>query len=230
MRLQSTTLLAFLMTTACAHPLQAPGPAAVDHSNSMTLIDEFTLAGGDDLLALAPFDTSGALRAIIEVPAGTLAKWEVDKSAPNTIRWEERDNAPRVVAYLAYPANYGVVPGTLLPIDPGGDGDPLDVLVLGDSIARGEIVGVRLIGVLRMTDDGQQDDKLIAVPSHGSAFSGIQSMSELDQQFVGASSIIETWFRNYKGPAGQVETRGFEDPGTASAIVESARAYRLSLD
>lgn len=229
--MQNVTLLALLITTACAHPPQATGPVAVGHSGYMTLIDEFTLAGGHDLLALAPFDTSGALRAIIEIPAGTLAKWEVDKSAPNTIRWEERDNAPRVVAYLAYPANYGVVPGTLLPIDLGGDGDPLDVLVLGDAIARGEIVvGVRLIGVLRMTDDGQQDDKLIAVLADGSPFSAIHSISELDQQFVGASSIIETWFRNYKGPSGEIETRGFEGPETASALVEAASAYRLSPD
>jgi inorganic pyrophosphatase len=123
-----------------------------------------------------------------------------------------------------------VVPGTILPIDLGGDGDLLDVLVLGESIARDEIVGVRLIDVLRMIDEGQRDDKLIAVPADGSAFSSIHSMSELDHQFIGASSIIETWFRNYKGRAGQVETRGFEGPETAPAPVAPARAFRLGSD
>lgn len=112
-----------------------------------------------------------------------------------------------------------------MPTDLGGDGDPLDVIVLGDAIARGEIIGVRLIGMLRMTDDGQQDNKLIAVPVDGSPFSPIHSMSELDQQFVGASSIIETWFRNYKGPSGEIETQGFEGPEAAFALVELATEY-----
>jgi inorganic pyrophosphatase len=225
MATQNTTLLAFLMITACAHPSEVPRQNTVGHSGTMTLIDEYTLVGRQDLLALAPIDKRGVMRAIIEIPAGTLAKWEVDKTAPNAIRWEERDNAPRVVAYLAYPANYGVIPGTFLPTDLGGDGDPLDVIILGDAIARGEIIGVRLIGVLRMTDNGQQDDKLIAVLIDGSPFSSIHSMSELDQKFVGASSIIETWFRNYKGPGGEIDTQGFEGPEAAFALVELATEY-----
>jgi inorganic pyrophosphatase len=56
-----------------------------------------------------------------------------------------------------------VIPGTFLPTDLGGDCDPLDVIVLGDANSRGEVICARLIGVLRMTDDGEQDDKLISV-------------------------------------------------------------------
>lgn len=230
MKTQITGLLILAMLTACVHPPQPLSPTAIGHSTAMDPIDPYTLVGRQDLLALAPFDETGSLRAIIEIPAGTLAKWEVDKAAPNTIRWEEQDNAPRIVAYLAYPANYGVIPGTVLPARLGGDDDPLDVIVLGDAIARGEIVSVRVIGMLRMTDNGEQDDKLMAVLKAASPFSQIHSIAELDQHFIGASSIIETWFRHYKGATGKIETHGFEGPEAAAALVDLAIGYRRGID
>ena len=48
-----------------------------------------------------------------------------------------------------------MIPKTLLPVEDGGDGDPLDVLVLGEPLEKGSIVDVRLIGVLSMLDDGE---------------------------------------------------------------------------
>ena len=98
-------MLAFLAMTACAHPPEVARQNTVGHSGTIPLIDEFTLVGRQDLIALAPIDIREVMRGIIKIPAGTLATSEVDKHASNTIRWEERDNAPRVVAYLVYPAN-----------------------------------------------------------------------------------------------------------------------------
>jgi inorganic pyrophosphatase len=58
-----------------------------------------------------------------------------------------------------YPANYGFVPRTYCP-----DGDPLDVLVLGqESVVPGALLNARAIGVMQMRDDQGEDDKLIAV-------------------------------------------------------------------
>ena len=54
--------------------------------------------------------------------------------------WEFKDGKPRIVKYLGYPGNYGMVPKTLLPENLGGDGDPLDVIVLGPQVERGSVI------------------------------------------------------------------------------------------
>ncbi len=101
-------------------------------------------------------------KAIIEIPAGTLDKFELNKKS-HEIEHEHKDGTPRVVQYLAYPANYGYIPNTLLAKEDGGDGDPLDVLVLGAAVEREAKLDIKIIGALRLLDRGEQDDKLIAV-------------------------------------------------------------------
>ena len=65
----------------------------------------------------------GLIHFVVEIPAGTNAKWEVDK-ATGGLHWEQKDGRPRVVQYLAYPGNYGMIPSTSLPYEIGGDGEP----------------------------------------------------------------------------------------------------------
>ena len=196
--------------------------AAARHAETMTAQDPFTIAGEQDLMAQPALSEDGSVQAIVEIPSGTSAKWEVNKDDPRQIYWEEEDGAPRIVDYLAYPGNYGTIPGTALPEDLGGDGDPLDVLVLGQAVPRGEIVDVRLIGVLKMLDGGAQDDKLIAVMSEASPFAEIESLDQLDEEFAGVSQIVDLWFVNYKGQDGGMESLGYEDADTAREVLEAA--------
>jgi len=168
------------------------------------------------------FNADGTVRAIVEIPTGTSAKWEVSKEDPEAVYWEYKDGEPRVVNYLGYPGNYGAIPGTALPKELGGDDDPLDVIILGQAVPRGEIVDVRVIGVLKMLDGGEQDDKLIAVLTEASPFAHIESMAQLDTEFPGVSQIIDVWFASYKGPDGGMEGLGFEDAEAAVAVLEAA--------
>lgn len=193
-------------------------------SAAMVARDPFTITGQGDLMDQQAINANGTVKAIIEIPAGTLAKWEISKDNPQAIEWEITGGHPRVVQYLGYPANYGAIPGTDLPKELGGDGDPLDVLVLGQAIPRGETVNVRVIGVLRMLDGGEQDNKLIAVIGSGSPFSHISGMAQLDAEFPAASQIIDLWFANYKGPDGGMVSQGFGDAAEALAILEAAAA------
>jgi inorganic pyrophosphatase len=171
------------------------------HAAAMKKKDNFTIVGKEKLMALKAMSVDGSVRAIVEIPSGTSAKWEVSKDDPKAVYWELKNNKPRVINYLAYPANYGSIPGTALPKELGGDGDPLDVIVLGQAVPRGEVVDTRVIGVLKMLDGGEQDDKLIAVLAKNSPFSHIKSMAQLDTEFAGVSQIINLWFANYKvGP------------------------------
>ncbi len=215
--------LALLSTAAHAETLGGLAFAeTTPHSAAMTPQDAYTIVGSDELMALDAFNDDGTVRAIVEIPTGTSAKWEVSKEDPKAVYWEYKDGAPRVVDYLGYPGNYGSIPGTALPKELGGDGDPLDVIVLGQAVPRGEIVDVRVIGVLKMLDGGEQDDKLIAVLAADSPFAHIETMAQLDAEYPAASQIIDLWFANYKGPDGGMEGLGFEDADTARAVLDAA--------
>ncbi len=167
---------------------------------------------------------NGDVNVIVEIPAGTTGKWEVTKPE-GELRWEIRDEKPRIVKYLGYPANYGMIPRTLLPEELGGDGDPLDVMILGDAAPRGAVIPARLIGVMIMIDDGEQDDKLIAVRPD-SHFGSVHNLADLEKQFVGTTTILKAWFTNYKGND-QIKVPGFADRPKAQEILTAAiKAYK----
>ena len=221
--LASATCLSLLASAVHAESLgNLAFSETTPYTSEMTMKDDFTIVGKQDLMKLDALNADGTARAIVEIPTGTSAKWEVSKDDPKAVYWEYKNGEPRVVNYLGYPGNYGAIPGTALPKELGGDGDPLDVIILGQAVPRGEIVDVRIIGVLKMLDGGEQDDKLIAVLAEESPFSHIESISQLDKEFPGVSDIIDTWFANYKGPDGGMEGLGFEDAESAIAVLKAA--------
>lgn len=185
-------------------------------------IDDYTLRAPFHLVSGRPAtNPDGTINVVVEIPAGTNAKWEVGEDG--LLRWEFKNGRPRVVQYLPYPGNYGMVPRTLQAEEEGGDGDPLDVLILGAALPRGSVVPAKVIGVLRILDGGERDDKLLAVMDESPL--DVKDLDELDEKFQGVSAIVETWFANYKGP-GKMEVEGFSGAKKAREIVASAaRAY-----
>jgi inorganic pyrophosphatase len=163
--------------------------------------------------------------ALIEIPAGTNQKWEQNKYS-GQVEWEMRDGIRRVVNYLPYPGNYGMIENTLLPKDRGGDGDPLDVIVLGPAVDRGSRINIRIIGILKLEDNGEQDDKLIAVMD-GSPFDHVNSIAELQRHYLGVDEILRLWFSHYKGP-GQMKFVGFADRLEALDVLRAAHESFLS--
>jgi inorganic pyrophosphatase len=148
---------------------------------------------------IVPFTSDSLVNVVIEIPAGTSQKWEVDK-VTGQIEWEQvTPDSFRVINYLPYPASYGFVPQTLLPGANGGDGDPVDVFVLGSSIAREKIVKVRIVGIIHMLDDNESDSKLLAVNIDGPGFD-VNSYEMLINNYPGVIDIIKLWLQHYKGP------------------------------
>jgi inorganic pyrophosphatase len=215
----SLALVLTLVGTGCSKC----GPCeAIGHAPELRSVDRYTLVGNRNFLThFEPLDRDGHVHVVVEIPTGTNAKWEVDKETGH-LAWELKKGKPRVVAYLGYPGNYGMVPRTMLPKELGGDGDPLDVLIVGPAIPRGTLVKARLLGVLLLLDDGEQDDKLIAV-AVDSPLAGVQSIDDLNQQFNGITDILQLWFSNYKGP-GRIVSRGFADAKQARKILDAAIA------
>ncbi|MGD8327914.1 MAG: inorganic diphosphatase [Acidobacteriota bacterium] len=161
----------------------------------------------------------GTVNAVIEIPAGTSAKFEVTADGTTMVQ-DQVDGKPRFIAYLAYPWNYGMVPRTLEDPDLGGDGDPLDILVLGAAVPRGNVVAVRLLGVARTVDTGERDDKLIAVLPD-SPLAVAADLDDLEAKFPGVLLIVRTWLTNYKEP-GMVVVEGVENGAAARRILDSA--------
>lgn len=190
-------------------------------------IDTYTIkADKNYLAATAAKNKNGTINAVIEIPTGSNEKWEVSKVDGSIINWEFKNGQPRIVHYLGYPSNYGTIPNTALPKSLGGDGDPLDVLVLGSAMVQGSIVQVRLIGGLKMLDNGEQDDKLLAVPiTEQSPFKKIHSIKEMQQYYPGVLTIIETWFSNYKGSDAKVDIQGVISKQEALDVLDKAIKY-----
>lgn len=161
----------------------------------------------------------GDINVVIEIPAGTLEKWEVNKST-GRLEWDKVDGVPRVINYLSYPGNYGMIPKTLLSKESGGDGDPLDVILLGPSVDKGTTVKSKLIGVLYLIDKGEQDDKLIAVSTNSPIYN-VNDLTDLDKHYKGVSEILKLWFTNYKG-ASKIDFNGFGTKKDAEKILEEA--------
>ncbi len=181
--------------------------------------DACTLLGPRHFLTgYSPVNDDGTVNMVVEIPAGAADKWEVDKK-DGSLRWEIKNGRPRIVKYLGYPCNYGMVPQTVLAKDIGGDGDPLDILLLGAAVPRGLVVKTRVIGVAKFTDAGELDHKLIAVRP-GTPFAEIKNLQQLNEQFPGVVSILETWFLNYKGP-GVFQSQGCADVEEAVQLLQT---------
>lgn len=125
------------------------------------------------------------LNGIIEIPRGSRAKYEIDKES-GLIKLD------RVIyASMYYPLNYGFIPQTL-----GEDHDPLDIVVLTQvSVVPRCMIPCRVIGVMRMLDLGEADDKIIAVADQDASVSHIKEISELPDFF---RVELKHFFENYK--------------------------------
>ncbi len=161
----------------------------------------------------------GDINVAVEISAGTLEKWEVDKS-DGKVKLEFKNEKPRIIRYLGYPVNYGMIPRTLLSKELGGDGDPLDVIVLRQPIARGRVVKCKLIGILYLSDGREKDDELIAILP-GNPLYEVNNINELNRDFTGITEILQLWFTNYKGP-GKIESKGFAGKKEALEILKCA--------
>ena len=91
-----------------------------------------------DYAKLPAINENGTLNMVVEIPAGTNHKYEYDYGAKE-FRIETINGNERVVDFLPYPGNYGFIPHTL-----SGDGDPVDVLVVGRTpVMPGAVMAVR---------------------------------------------------------------------------------------
>jgi len=158
--------------------------------------------------------------AIIEIPSGSRNKYELDKET-GLLKLDR-------VLYSAvhYPFDYGLIPRTL-----HEDGDPLDVLVMvKEQTFAGCMIDVRPIGVLRMLDRGEPDDKILGVPLHDPAHEEYFDIADIPQHTL---KEVEYFFSTYKDLEGKrVQIEGWGKSEKAMQIVSDSierydRRYRV---
>jgi inorganic pyrophosphatase len=156
-----------------------------------------------------------AFPAIIEIPKGSTNKYELDKET-GLLRLDR-------VLYSAvyYPADYGFIPRTYC-----DDGDPLDVLVLGqEPVYPLTIVTARAIGVMRMRDEKGVDDKIVAVSVKDPAYTDYKDKAQLPGHVL---RQVRRFFEDYKVlEHKQVIVEDLLGPVAAiSIIVDALEMYR----
>jgi inorganic pyrophosphatase len=134
--------------------------------------------------------------SVIEIPKGSKKKYELDKETGLLI-------LDRILyTSTHYPANYGFIPRTY-----AEDHDPLDVLVLcSEDLEPLSLVNTYPIGVVRMFDADEADDKIIAIPYHDPTWNFYRDLEELPPHIA---QEIEHFFKVYKTLEHR-ETAGFE--------------------
>lgn len=154
------------------------------------------------------------VNAIVEIPAGTRAKYEVDKTS-GLLRLDR-------VLYGAfqYPVNYGFIPRTL-----GMDGDPLDILVISQvAVEPLCLVECRVIGLMEMIDQNIPDEKIIAVALGDAAVNHITTIGHLPANI---KTELAHFFEHYTRLENKiVEVNEFLQPQAAfDAISTSVDRY-----
>ncbi len=124
------------------------------------------------------------MTAVVEIPQGGNQKYEVDK-ATGLLRLS------RVLfSAFEYPFNYGFIPQTL-----ALDDDPLDILVVGLPAESLSLLTARPVGMLRMLDEGETDDKILAAPAHDPRYDEIEDLADMADHSL---KELHHFFTHYK--------------------------------
>lgn len=153
------------------------------------------------------------VNAVIEIPQGSRAKYEIDKDS-GLLKLD------RVIySTFYYPINYGFIPQTY-----GDDKDPLDILVITSLPVQAMcLMEAKVIGVMQMIDNGDADDKIIAVANTDPSVNHYNNVEEMPRHFF---SELRHFFEEYKRLENKtVVVEEFGDKSTALKIVEEAMNF-----
>ena len=155
---------------------------------------------------------NGLINVVIEIPMGSNQKIEWDRKV-GALKLDRIE--PMI---FAKPTNYGFIPQTL-----DEDGDELDVLLVTDEpLTTGIFMEARVLGVMKFVDDGEVDDKIIAVPADDrNSGNKYQTLADLPAQLI---KQIEFHFNHYKDlkKSGSTKVEAFDGIDEAKTVIKDA--------
>jgi len=160
-----------------------------------------------------PVGKPDELNVIVEIPQGSSNKYELDKET-GLIRLDRVNYGP-----THYPTNYGFIPQTLW-----DDGDAIDVLLLSTfPFHPGVLVPMRPIGIMRMIDGGESDDKIIGVPAEDRRFEDMTDIGDLNQHKQREIKLFFETIKLLKGKPVEVKVESFANLAEARKALEHAQ-------
>jgi inorganic pyrophosphatase len=154
---------------------------------------------------------------LVEVPSGSRNKYEMDHES-GRLRLDRT-----LFTATQYPADYGYIEHTL-----GGDGDPLDALVLVQQPTfPGCLIRCRAIGMFNMTDEAGDDAKVLSVPSADPRLEHLRDIHHLDEFH---RLEIQHFFEVYKALEPGKHVEGHEWVGRGHAETEIRNSYQRARD
>jgi inorganic pyrophosphatase len=158
------------------------------------------------------------INCIIEIPKGSHNKYEIDKET-GLIKLDRANYGAS-----AYPFDYGFVPQTLWE-----DGDALDVILLSTfPINTGILVNVRPVAVMEMTDDGESDYKILAVPKDDRRWDDVKDLADINKHSLREYSNFFETIKQLKAKPVVVTIHGYK--GKSEAIEAIKKAQKLYAD
>ncbi|KAG9508382.1 Inorganic pyrophosphatase, partial [Fragariocoptes setiger] len=159
---------------------------------------------------------AGTYNMIVEIPRWTTAKMEIATKEPfNPIKQDIKKGKLRFVqnryARNGYIWNYGALPQTWenpqhvdRNTNAKGDNDPIDVCEIGSiQFNRGDVVPVKVLGVMALIDDGETDWKLLVISANDPLASKLNDLDDINKVMPGLVQNTHDWFRDYKIPDGK---------------------------
>jgi inorganic pyrophosphatase len=157
--------------------------------------------------------TPEAINVIVEIPHGSSNKYEYDVKT-GLIKLDRANFGP-----TPYPTNYGFIPGTL-----GEDGDAYDVLLFSSfPIHPGILVEARPVALMKMTDEGEVDDKILCVPVKDRRFEDVLDVGDLNPHTLKEVKLFFETIKLLKAKPGTVTVHGFENKDAALKAFEYAK-------
>jgi inorganic pyrophosphatase len=127
--------------------------------------------------AVDPAFDGETVTVVVEIPRGGNQKYEIDK--PTGLLRLSRV----LFSAFEYPFNYGFIPQTL-----ALDHDPLDILVIGLAAQPFSLLTAHPVGMLRMLDEGDTDDKVLAAPVHDPRYAEVRELEDMPEHSLRSST------------------------------------------
>lgn len=192
-------------------------------------------------------ETEVLFNMVVEVPRWSNAKMEIATKEPlNPIKQDIKKGKLRYVAnvfpHKGYIWNYGALPQTWE--DPNhtdkdtkccGDNDPIDVCDIGTQVCYpGQVIQVKVLGILAMIDEGEMDWKVIAINADDPDAKNLHGIEDVRRSRPGHLEATVDWFRKYKVPDGKPENQfgfkgQFKDKDFAVEIIRSTHEHWRAL-
>ncbi|BES87884.1 Inorganic pyrophosphatase [Nesidiocoris tenuis] len=186
---------------------------------------------------------NGLYNMVVEIPRWTNHKMEISRDDPlNPIKQDIKKGnlryVPNVFPHHGYIWNYGALPQTWECPDVkdehtgfNGDNDPIDAVEIGSRIAkRGEVLKVKILGVIALIDEGETDWKVVTINKSDPLFDSLQDINDVDKYLPGLLKATVEWLRIYKIPDGKPENQfafnaEFKDRAFATKIVQETHTH-----